>query len=355
MSGLGPGRQPGEQHLMTLRGELASRGVTCDLRDGGRQPRLPVWYPGASTADEPFDSVAVAFIRGEWWYCWPEITPISPVAPVSQAAEAVISELRLGDGNGEGGEVADLAVWRMLRQARLEIFRPFAPGGAPARLAAAQGRVPGGGCQPADPHGQRADGTGPGGTMPSDGQAGGPLRAVAAELAIAGFGVDVVDRWSDGQPAVLAVTSPATGACAEVTAHGTELELRYWSGPADVAGLITAQVTAVLTASAGDDTPGGPVTAWRPADASPEERRVLLARLQAELAGLGVRASPQPGGQSLGIWPGLYAAVSQDGTRYGWTAEGGIRTHPAGDADGAARRIAACRDMLAGGARGWLV
>ena len=71
MSGLGPGRQPGEQHLMTLRGELASRGVTCDLRDGGRQPRLPVWYPGASTADEPLDSVAVAFIRGEWWYCWP--------------------------------------------------------------------------------------------------------------------------------------------------------------------------------------------------------------------------------------------------------------------------------------------
>ena len=192
--------------------------------------------------------------------------------------------------------------------------------------------------------------------MPSDGQAGGPLRAVAAELAIAGFVVDVVDRWSDGQPGVLAVSSPATGACAEVTAHGTELELRCWSGPGDVAGLITAQVAAVLTASAGDDTPGRPLAAvgW-PAEADPGERRVLLARLRAELAGLGVRASPQPGGQSLGIWPGLYAGVSQDGTRYGWTAEGGIRTHPAGDVDGAARRIAACRDMLAGGARGWLV
>jgi len=94
---------------MTLRGELASRGVTCDLRDG-RQQRLPVWYPGDSTADEPFDSVAVAFMRGEWWYCWPEITPISPVAPVSRAAQAIVRELRLGD---RAGEVADLATWRV--------------------------------------------------------------------------------------------------------------------------------------------------------------------------------------------------------------------------------------------------
>jgi hypothetical protein len=96
MSELEAGRQPGGQHMMTLRGELASRRVTCDLRDGGGQRRLPVWYPGASTADEPFDRVAGAFARGEWWCCWPEITPISPVAPVSRAAEATISELRFG-------------------------------------------------------------------------------------------------------------------------------------------------------------------------------------------------------------------------------------------------------------------
>jgi len=140
---------------------------------------------------------------------------------------------------------------------------------------------------------------------------------------------------------VLAVTSPATGACAEVTAHGTELELRCHSGPAGgAAGLITAQVAAVLTASAGGGAGGAPpAAAGQQPEASPVQRLVLLAQLRAELAGLGVRASPQPGGRSLGIWPGLYAGLSQDGTRYGWTAEGGIRTHPCDDAEGAARRI----------------
>ena len=89
---------------------------------------------------------------------------------------------------------------------------------------------------------------GPGGSGQPCGLTGGPLPAIAAELAIAGFEVDVVDRWSDGRPAVLAVTSPATGACAEVTAHGNELELRCHNGPADgTPRLITAQVTAVLS------------------------------------------------------------------------------------------------------------
>lgn len=55
------------QHLITLRGELASRGVPCDPRDEGAQPRLRVYCPGAITvADEPIDSVAVARISGEW-------------------------------------------------------------------------------------------------------------------------------------------------------------------------------------------------------------------------------------------------------------------------------------------------
>jgi hypothetical protein len=128
MSDLGPGMQQGGQHLMTLRAELARRGVICDLRDGGGQLRLPVWCPGASTADEPLDSVAVAVLRGEWLYCWPQVAPISPVASVSRTAEAVISDLGLGDGTGEGGEAAGLFASRMLRQARLEIFRPCAPG-----------------------------------------------------------------------------------------------------------------------------------------------------------------------------------------------------------------------------------
>jgi len=270
-----PGMPPGEQHLMTLRSELARRGVTCDLQVVGSQRRLPVWCPGQSTvADEPFDSVAVSFIRGEWWYCWPQVTPISPVAPVSRAAEAIISELSLG--GGDTGEIADLAVRRMLRQARLEIFRPHAPGAVSARPAAAYGRAPGSGCQPAGPRGRRAGGTMPGGTVPPGGQAGSPLRAVAAELALAGFGVDVVDRRGDGQPAVLAVTSRVTGACAEVTAHGAELELRCWSGPASD-GLITGQVTAVLTAGTGDDTPGGPLTAGRQPEAAPGEWWVPLA------------------------------------------------------------------------------
>src|ERR1022692_2252633 len=118
MSDLEPGRQQGGQHLMTLRGELARRGVTCDLRDGGGQVRLPVWCPGASTADEPLDSVAVAFLRGEGGDCWPPVTPISPVAPVSRAAETIISELRLGAGPGKGVDAESLLPSRMLRQAR---------------------------------------------------------------------------------------------------------------------------------------------------------------------------------------------------------------------------------------------
>jgi hypothetical protein len=103
MTETGRGMPPGEQHLITLRDELARRGVTCDLRDGGGQPQVPVWDPGASTADEPLDRVSVAFIQGGWWYCWPEITPITPVAPVSRAAEAVIGELHLDDSTGPVG------------------------------------------------------------------------------------------------------------------------------------------------------------------------------------------------------------------------------------------------------------
>ena len=57
------------------------------------------------------------------------------------------------------------------------------------------------------------------------------------------------------------------------------------------------------------------------------------------------------------IWAGLYAGVSANGTRYGWTVPGfpgEAVTCPVSDADGAARRILARRDDLAG-IRGWRV
>jgi hypothetical protein len=345
--------QSSGQHLITLRGELASRGVHSELQNGGGQLRLRVSSPGQSIdADEPTDAVIVARIGGEWWFCWPQLTPVMPVTTVPRAAEAIISELGLGGaGTAEGAEIEDLAAWRMLRQAREGIFHPYAPDSA-SPGGAAGGRAPGRLCPAPGTNGRRAGHAGPGGSGLWCGAGGDPLRTVAADLAIAGFEVDVIDRWSDGRPAVLAVTSPATGACAEVTAYGMELELRFHSAPAGAAGLITAQVTAVLTAGEGDDLAGGPLAAAvRRPDARTDERRVLLAHLHAGLAGLGMRASQQPSGQSLEIWPGLYAGVSRDGTRYGWTAEGSVRTHPAGDVDGAARRIAACRDMLAGGAK----
>jgi hypothetical protein len=129
VSGQEPGRQPGEQYLMALRSELARRGVTCNLRESGSPPQLPVWYRGASNVDEPLDNVVVTFIRGQCWYSWPEITPISPVVPVSQAAEAIIDELLLGD---EAGKVADLTALRMTRPAPPDTFGADALSPAPA-------------------------------------------------------------------------------------------------------------------------------------------------------------------------------------------------------------------------------
>jgi len=104
----------------------------------------------------------------------------------------------------------------------------------------------------------------------------GTLSAIAAALAIAGFEVGVDARWSDGQPAVLAITSLATGACAEGTVYGTELVLRWHSDPAD---LKTAQVTAILTARAGNSVGA---EAQHPG-AGPAHRRTLFALPRTEL------------------------------------------------------------------------
>jgi len=139
MTGQEPGRGPSEQLLVTLRGELASRGVDSEVHDEGGQPRLDVYGRGRGTAGgEPLDSVAVAWLEDGWWYCWPALLPICGVPPVTRAAQAVISELGLdGDSDGDSGaDVPDLAVWRKLRQARQDFLRRCAPGSAAAGPAA---------------------------------------------------------------------------------------------------------------------------------------------------------------------------------------------------------------------------
>ena len=81
------------------------------------------------------------------------------------------------------------------------------------------------------------------------------------------------------------------------------------------------------------------------------ETSLLLTRLQKELLRLGVSPWLQPSGQSLGIWMGLYAGVSADGTRYGWNCShvaSEIATCPVDDVVGAARAIALRHDELRG-------
>jgi hypothetical protein len=139
MTGQEFGRGPSEQFLVTLRGELASRGVDSDLRDEGGQPRLDVYARGRGAAgDEPLDSVAVARLEDGWWYCWAALMPICGVTPVTGAAQAVISELGLDRdcGGDSGADVPDLGVWRKLRQARQDFCRPSTSGPAAAGPAA---------------------------------------------------------------------------------------------------------------------------------------------------------------------------------------------------------------------------
>ena len=126
-------RQLSELYLLLLRRELARRGVTCDLADIGGQARLSVYCPGAApAAQEPLDIVSLAFIDGQWWCCWPEAMVICPVTPLTRAAQAIISELGLGqDDPGPGGNVVRMAAWSRLRQARLSIARPPIPNPRP--------------------------------------------------------------------------------------------------------------------------------------------------------------------------------------------------------------------------------
>lgn len=125
---------PCEQHLIALRGELAWRGVRCELDDRGIWPRLRIYCPGESAGAEFDNNVVAAPISGQWCYCWPSATPIGPVTNLTQAAETIIDELGIDDGEDEDGRtnVTSLAVSRMLRQARLEISRPPMPAGPAA-------------------------------------------------------------------------------------------------------------------------------------------------------------------------------------------------------------------------------
>ena len=129
-----PGRAPSGLYIIALLGELTSRGVSCDVQGGAEKPHLRIYFPAEITAaKEPIDGVSVGRIGGEWWSCSPQVMPVCPVTPVARAAETVVNDLGLGEvDSGAGGDVADLAVWRMLREARLDISRPSRHGGDPA-------------------------------------------------------------------------------------------------------------------------------------------------------------------------------------------------------------------------------
>jgi hypothetical protein len=82
-------------------------------------------------------------------------------------------------------------------------------------------------------------------------------------------------------------------------------------------------------------------------------RSVLLERLCKELERFGVPWFSQPGGESIGLCPGLYASVSRDATRFVWNGvdaerEPQLHTWPADEVAQAADRIARRRDVLLG-------
>jgi hypothetical protein len=129
-----PGADQCEQHLMALRDELARRGVRCELDDRGLWPRLRIYCPDEGATAEFDNNVVAAPISGRWSFFWPWAIPICSVTRIAQAADDIITDLGIGggaEGGGAGESIASLAVWRMLRQARLSISSPRTNG--PAR------------------------------------------------------------------------------------------------------------------------------------------------------------------------------------------------------------------------------
>ncbi|PZS38341.1 MAG: hypothetical protein DLM62_14265 [Pseudonocardiales bacterium] len=89
-----PGTELTRQYLLALCQELGVRGVTCALRNIGEDVMLQVHDGnGVTCGDDPGDTVTVAVISGQWWYCWPETMVIGPVSPPARAAQAIIDEL----------------------------------------------------------------------------------------------------------------------------------------------------------------------------------------------------------------------------------------------------------------------
>jgi len=145
-----------ELHLIALRDELVGRGVRCELDDRGLWPRLRIYCPAESATSEFDNNVVAAPISGRWYFCWPWAIPIGPVSRVAQAAGDIITDLGIGGDTEDGGvgqAVASLVVGRMLRQARLSISSPRAPGPASGGPCAACRPVSGGRGTPSGPRG----------------------------------------------------------------------------------------------------------------------------------------------------------------------------------------------------------
>jgi hypothetical protein len=124
--------QTSVQHLLALMEELRTRGVSCDLLSISGQATLRVSCRSKGGEEAQDDTVTVALLCGRWWYCWPEVMPISPVVPVAYAAQAIISELRPGDDDDhQTASITSLAVGRMLRSAPMSMADP--PVRSPAR------------------------------------------------------------------------------------------------------------------------------------------------------------------------------------------------------------------------------
>ncbi len=101
---------PYEQHLIALREELARRGVRCELDDRGIWPWLRIYCPGETPGADFDNNVVTAPFGSQWCYCWPSATPIGPVTHLTQAAETIIDELGIDDGEDQEGESAGRAL-----------------------------------------------------------------------------------------------------------------------------------------------------------------------------------------------------------------------------------------------------
>jgi hypothetical protein len=171
-----PGTDQREEHLASLRDELARHGVRCALDDRGVWPRLRIYCPGEGATAEFDNNVVAAPIVGRWFFFWPGAEPIGPVTGVADAAGRIIDDLCLDGDDGTGMSFTSLAVRRMLQHAQAGIPSPGPPGSPPGGGAAARHQLP----RPSRSAVPRL-GTWPAGPPP--GQRGAAARAAAGEHA----------------------------------------------------------------------------------------------------------------------------------------------------------------------------